>query len=131
MGDMTTHFNRSEFACRGENCCGHSAPINYVLVASLEHLRGIAERLLTILSGYRCNRHNAETPGAAADSQHCLGTAADVLVPDGMTAEQLARMAAIIPAFAAGGIGMYDTWVHLDIRRDGPARWDKRTRVDE
>jgi uncharacterized protein YcbK (DUF882 family) len=49
--------------------------------------------------------------------------AADVSCPDGMTAEDLAQEAEAIPAFQQGGIGIYPSWVHLDVRTTGKARW--------
>ena len=39
MGDLSRNFDRSEFACRGDNCCGHSSPIDPDLIAALQLLR--------------------------------------------------------------------------------------------
>ena len=33
------YFRRKEFACRGEHCCGHSAPVATELVERLDALR--------------------------------------------------------------------------------------------
>ena len=49
--------------------------------------------------------------------------AADVFCPDGMTTEDLAQEAEKIPAFKQGGIGIYPSWVHLDIRTTGKEMW--------
>ena len=35
MGDLSKNFNRSEFACKGKNCCGHSAAVHPDLVDAL------------------------------------------------------------------------------------------------
>ena len=132
MGDMTQHFSRVEFACQGNHCCGHSAPIALNLVNALEHLwRLVSEylghdTLLIITSGFRCRTHNAETLGAVPNSWHTRGLAADVRVPVGMTVERFAALAETIDVFQRSGIGLYDGRIHVDVRPDGPARWDKR-----
>jgi uncharacterized protein YcbK (DUF882 family) len=122
MGDLSKNFSRSEFACKGTNCCGHSAPVHPELISVLQALRDQLNLPLSITSGFRCNRHN-ESVGGAARSFHTLGMAADVACPDGMTAEDLAQAAETIPAFQQGGIGIYPSWVHLDVRTTGKARW--------
>jgi uncharacterized protein YcbK (DUF882 family) len=122
MGDLSKNFSRSEFACKGTNCCGHSAPVQPELISVLQALRDQLNLPLSITSGFRCNRHN-ESVGGAARSFHTLGMAADVACPDGMTAEDLAQAAETIPAFQQGGIGIYPSWVHLDVRTTGKARW--------
>lgn len=122
MGDLSKNFSRSEFACKGTNCCGHSAPVHSELISALQDLRDQLNLPLSITSGFRCNRLN-ESVGGAAQSFHTLGMAADVSCPDGMTAEDLAQAAETIPAFQQGGIGIYPSWVHLDVRTTGKARW--------
>ena len=92
MGDLSRNFSRSEFACKGEHCCGHSAPVMPELVAGLQALRARVGLPLSISSGFRCHTHNA-TIGGASDSQHTLGTAADVRCPEGFTPKSLAQLA--------------------------------------
>lgn len=122
MGDLSKNFSRSEFACKGTNCCGHSAPIQPELISALQALRDQLNLPLSITSGFRCNRHN-DSVGGAARSFHTLGMAADVACPEEMTAEDLAQAAETIAAFQQGGIGIYPSWVHLDVRTTGKARW--------
>jgi len=122
MGDLSKNFSRSEFACKGTNCCGHSAPVQPELISALQALRDQLNLPLSITSGFRCNRHN-ESVGGATRSFHTLGMAADVACPDGLTAEDLAQAAETIAAFQQGGIGIYPSWVHLDVRTTGKARW--------
>ncbi len=64
MGDLSKNFNRSEFACKGTNCCGHSAPVQPELVSALQALRDQLNLPLSITSGFRCNRHNESVGGA-------------------------------------------------------------------
>ena len=124
MGDLSKNFSRSEFACRGENCCGGNAPVHPALVAGLQELRDKLGGPLTISSGFRCKRYNAAI-GGAKESQHTLGMAADMLVPEGWTPETLAELAESIDVFREGGIGIYPTWVHVDVRMTGKARWKR------
>ncbi len=118
MGDLSKHFSRVEFRCRGEGMAGHRAHDTLVdphLVDHLEKLRAIAGGLpIRILSGHRCRWHN-ERVGGAAGSQHVKGTAADI--PAGC--------ATVAEAEAAGftGIGSSGAWaVHVDVR-PFPDRW--------
>jgi uncharacterized protein YcbK (DUF882 family) len=115
-------FSRRELDCR----CGCPTPqgVQHNLAALAEHLqalRALAGGPLTVHSGYRCPGHN-EAVGGAEFSQHVQGLAADVS-SRAVTPAKLAQLAGKVPTFAAGGIGTYKTWVHVDIRRNGPARW--------
>ena len=124
MGDLSRNFNRSEFACKGEDCCDHSAPVHPDLIEALQTLRDRIEKPLSIISGFRCNRHNEAVDGED-HSFHTLGMAADVACPDGISPTQLAALAEGIELFYQGGIGIYPSWVHMDVRKNGKARWRK------
>jgi uncharacterized protein YcbK (DUF882 family) len=124
MGDLSRNFNRSEFACKGEDCCNHSAPVHPDLIEALQALRDRIGKPLSITSGFRCNRHNTAI-GGEDQSFHTLGMAADVACPDGISPGQLAALAEGIDLFREGGIGIYPSWVHLDVRKNGKARWRK------
>ena len=75
MGDLSQNFSRSEFMCK---CCGE-AKVEPGLVAALQELRDLAGAPITVISGYRCPKHNAAVGGAKA-SQHMLGKAADIVI---------------------------------------------------
>jgi len=141
MGDLTKDFSRHEFACRGNSCCGHSAPISPILVAALQLLRDHlsiirgADTPILIVSGFRCLTHDralAQKRGAspvaiaARNSQHCLGLAADIRV-DVLDPSTVVQEAEKILPFRSGGIGRYTGTrarsIHLDCRTTGPARW--------
>lgn len=121
MGNLTKNFSRSEFACKGQQCCGHSAPINPDLVDALQLLRDRIGTPLIINSGFRCIKHNTETPEAAHDSQHCLGLAADVALPIGVSIDTFLNLARSIYAFSGIGIGI--SFLHLDIGRPQRIEW--------
>ena len=124
------NFYRDEFACKGKNCCGHSAPINPTLVASLQLLRNRLKTKLErevkikINSGFRCEKHNASKKvGGSPDSQHCKGLAADISAK-GIPVSVLYEQALSISVFAEGGIGLYKNRIHVDVRTNGHARWE-------
>jgi len=82
MGTWSKNFDLSEVACKGENCCGHSTPMNTILRDSLQLLRDVMNMPIIITSGFRCNKHNAETPGAKTNSYHTKGLAVDIKCAD-------------------------------------------------
>lgn len=124
MGDLSKNFNRQEFTCRGKNCCGGSAPVHPDLVAGLQEFRDKVGLPLDISSGFRCRSHN-EKIGGAENSLHTLGMAADISCPDNLTALQMAEIAESIKVFREGGIGIYKSWLHVDVRKANKARWQK------
>jgi uncharacterized protein YcbK (DUF882 family) len=118
-GDLSPHFSRREFACP---CCSH-ALVTPRLVDALELLRTKAGgRAIHITSGYRCARYNRRV-GGRPRSQHIEGAAADIRI-NGLSVEEMYRLARQIPAFRDGGIGVYpqESFIHVDVRR-APARW--------
>jgi uncharacterized protein YcbK (DUF882 family) len=70
---------------------------------------------LQVLSGYRTPKANDmlrhKGYGAARDSQHLYGRAADVRV-EGYPSATLARF---MRELGAGGVGEYPTFVHMDV----------------
>lgn len=118
MGDLSANFNRAEFACH--DGCGFADP-DERLVAALQHLRELIGAPLIVVSGCRCAHHNAEV-GGAGGSQHLLGKAADIRTAS-LTPAELKAYAVKIPGFRDGGIGLYKSWLHVDVRR-GIARWE-------
>jgi len=126
MGDLSKHFNRSEFAC---NCgCGYDA-VKPRLIQALEDLRTLCgNRAITITSGCRCIHHNSVV-GGEKNSKHLLGEAADIKVK-GMKPLEVFIKASDVIYFKQGGRGVYDTWTHLDVGtgNNRPGIWDKRKR---
>ncbi|WP_375455611.1 YcbK family protein [uncultured Methylobacterium sp.] len=74
---------------------------------------------LVVTSGYRTRAHNAAIETAARNSMHLFGYAADLQVRG-----YLARAVALAASFFShGGIGLYDTFTHLDV-------WRQRTWIE-
>lgn len=129
MSDRDTwvfeYFSPSEFTCRCEGFCEHEDVVDRLLVAGLDTLRENLGVPLLVNSGHRCTEHNRNV-GGSPTSRHLYGVAADIRLPLDMSSEELAREAEKIEAFEVGGIGLYNTFVHLDVR-GRRVRWDNRT----
>lgn len=128
---VTAHFSVAEFASHD----GESYPAEWIqprlvpLCNVLESARtACGSHPMTILSGYRSPAHNAAVGGAKA-SQHMEGRAADITV-QGVTPVEVHAMILQLyrqGAIKIGGLGLYDGWVHVDIRDQDPtghlAQW--------
>ena len=115
---ISENFHRSEFACQ---CgCGFDT-VDVALVDVLQHIRTASSASLVILSGCRCHAHNEKVGGAAKNSQHKKGRAADV-ASAALPVEELAQMAKDLGV----SVGIYPTWVHIDTRSGPPRFWDAR-----
>jgi uncharacterized protein YcbK (DUF882 family) len=116
MGDLSKHFNRSEFACK---CgCGKNT-VDAELVEVLEHLRSVVAEPITITSGNRCPTHNKKVGGSPA-SRHQFSIAADFKVKGWKPEEVYALLDEWYDD--KYGLGLYSGWVHLDVRPE-KARW--------
>lgn len=122
---MTKNFKRQEFECK----CGCQMPLevyeNIIKLSSqLQFLRDYTGRPIRINSAYRCEKHNKKI-GGSKTSQHLLGKAADITIQSLKPIEVFAIIEDLIDMghMLQGGLGLYDTFVHYDIRKTR-ARWD-------
>lgn len=107
---LSRHFVRGEFACK---CgCGLADP-DPGLIDVLERVRDAIDSPLIIVSGHRCERHNRNV-GGAKRSYHVLGKAADVRAARAPLASVYNAAAAVLRG--RGGLKMYKTFVHIDVR---------------
>lgn len=119
------NFRPHEFNCK---CKGKCVSIN---PASTRHLAWVLQQIrdlvnvpISINSAYRCPEHNLAV-GGSSKSQHLLGKAAD-LKPKGLSTEELHDAIEDLvksKRIPEGGLGLYNTFVHYDIRRI-KARWN-------
>lgn len=107
---LSENFRVHEFACHGEGCCTE-VKVDEQLVAYLQQIRDHFGTPVTVSSGYRCPAHNAAIGGAKA-SRHKEGMAADINVKGVEPAE----VAKYCESIGVKGIGLYDTFVHVDTR---------------
>ena len=130
--DEIEFFDREEFRCQcnGQFCDGFHVEPEETMVRLCDEIRRRAGVPILIRdaggSGLRCPQWNASIPGAAANSYHTKGMAAD-LHPRGKTPAQLyaiaeAVMAELIPG--RGGLGIYNWGIHVDTGKY--SRWDSR-----
>lgn len=128
--DEIEYFDREEFRCQcgGKYCNGFHVEPEETMVRICDEIRRRAGVPVLIRdaggSGLRCPQWNASIPGAAANSEHTNGKAAD-LHPRGKTPAQLydfaeAVMAEMIPG--RGGLGIYDWGIHIDTGKY--SRWN-------
>lgn len=113
---LSTNFRVREFAC-----LDGSDPIfiDTELVTILQKIRTHFGRAVTITSAYRTPPRN-KSVGGTAYSMHLYGRAADIKV-SGISPTRVAEYAEkLLPD--RGGIGIYDTFTHIDVRTT-KSRW--------
>ncbi len=117
---ITKNFHSSEFDCK---CFNPECIMTYIDVDHVTELQKIRDVMgaMTINSAYRCVKHN-KAVGGATNSQHVQGIATDIVLAT-RTPTQLYE---ILDRTWKGGLGVYDTFVHIDSRQGGRARWDLR-----
>ncbi len=127
MGDISQHFSRSEFACHCDanngKGCGFDA-VDIELLDILEKVREKFEKPVHLNCACRCLEKNRSI-GSKDTSQHVKGKAADIRI-DGIAPEEIVFWLDNDILKGRGGLGIYDTFSHIDDRKD-KARWDKRT----
>lgn len=118
MSYALIHFAESELACKH---CGVDGCTDE-LKRALDQLRELTNQPILVHDAFRCTVHNANV-SLVAKSQHPEGTAADFTI-HGLTLQEMYDATKKVPAFFAGGIGVYDKgFIHGDVRTNGPARW--------
>lgn len=115
---LSAHFKVREFACGDGSDAVLVAPR---LVMVLETIRDHFGAPVVIQSAYRTPQHNAKVNGAA-HSQHCYGMAADISIKSHAPAEVAAFARALMPDW--GGVGVYDSFCHIDVR-EAKADWKR------
>lgn len=115
---ITKHFNSSEFACKD----GSPIPAVYIdnmviLANQLETIREASSGVILINSGYRTPAHNKKI-GGSPGSFHLRCMAADI-VSCVLSPKELGTLILKLIAdgkIKAGGVKIYSSWVHYDIR---------------
>lgn len=108
------HFKKDEFVCKcgGKYCKGNTAQPQEKLVRVLDKMRDNLGGSMTIVSGVRCAKHNANE-GGVSNSRHLSGKAADIRVK-GKTADQVLAEAKKHPEVRYA-YKINSTNVHVDI----------------
>lgn len=114
--DDIKYFTREEFRCQcgGKYCNGFPAEPAEETARMADEIRRRAGVALTVNSGLRCKRHNAEV-GGASNSLHTTGQAVDL--GGNIAPAKLHEIAAQVQAEkipGKGGLGLYSWGVHID-----------------
>ena len=126
MGNLSAHFDRSEFRCKCGNCQENA--VSPLLIERLESVRELAERPIVIRSGCRCPAHNV-AEGGKADSAHLTDLArkeyceaADIETPT--TRDRFYLVQAAIRT-GVWRIGIGKNFIHLDVDagKDDEVMW--------
>lgn len=120
MNGPSEHLSWKELDCHD----GTAYPRRFIDDGRVFQLADVFERIrelignkpITILSAYRTPTWNKKIGGAKA-SQHMQGRALDLKTPKGYTTIQFYKLIkANCDRFGIHGIGLYPTFVHIDIR---------------
>lgn len=116
--DRIRYWGRDEFACRcgqyhAPYCNGFPVEPDQILVELVDDLRHQFGRPGHPSSGIRCERHNADQPGAAANSKHKYGKALDFFI-EGVSGAQLLAAAQADPRTNYAYI-IEGQYVHVDV----------------
>jgi hypothetical protein len=121
---LTKNFKLKEFTCRD----GTSVPSEYLdnvqlLAENLQVLRDYVQEPIRVISGYRTKKYNTRINGARR-SQHMLAKAGDIKIKSMKPREVHELILKLIREgkMMAGGVGIYRTFVHYDVRGYN-ARW--------
>lgn len=124
MTRLGPHFDSREFRCSDGTAVPQAAlrELEDLVQRYLEPLRARFGRT-QVTSGFRTAAVNERVRGARSsfhryDLPNRWGVAADVVCATGRPA----AWAAFLEQLGAGGVGRYDTFVHVDNRRER-ARW--------
>jgi len=122
---LTNNFWLSEFACKdGTPVPEELIPNVQLLADNLQVLRDYIGEPIHINSAYRHTEYN-KSIGGSVRSQHLLAKAADIRVGEGFTPNIICEVIEeLIKSgdMKQGGLGLYSTFVHYDIRNK-KARW--------
>lgn len=113
---LSANFKVREFACKD------GSDVIFVsdgLVQVLQAIRSHFGKPVTINSAYRTPAYNKKV-GGETYSQHQYGVAADIVV-NGVAPKDVAAYAETLLQ-NTGGIGIYSTFTHVDVRK-AKARW--------
>ena len=121
---ITKNFALSEFRCKDGTDVPDDLMDNVQLLCeNLQVLRDHIGKPIRVISGYRSPKYNRRI-GGARRSQHMQAKAADIKVTGMSPAEVKEVIVQLIKEgkMMKGGIGLYTTFTHYDVRGRN-ARW--------
>lgn len=130
MKQLTRNFSLDEFSSHdGLPTPPELIPNLQTLAENLQILRDYLGFPIQINSGYRSPEQNKKV-GGAPNSMHMQGKAADIVCQKYTPHQVYTAVLTLISQGKVwfGGVGLYDTFVHVDIRND-KVRWDLRKKA--
>jgi len=118
---LSKNFKVSDFKCRDGS---DVILINPALIEILEKIQDHFGKPVRVVSGYRTPKYNKMLKGAAKNSQHMYGNAADIKI-EGVSPKEVYSW---LSSWHKGGLGLYPTFTHVDVRNTvggDVARWGK------
>lgn len=118
---LSKNFVSTQFDCQ---CKRPSCDFTLVEIKLLENLDLLVDEMpsFVITSAFRCWLHNKET-GGLPNSYHLKGLAVDIRCKS-LSPQDVKVAAERVAGFRGGGIGLYSTFTHLDVR-GYMARWGR------
>ena len=126
--DMTEWAVRWPSFMPREVCCKGNQEL-FVEIEAMDKLQKFRELVgypFVITSAYRSPKHNQKI-GGSVSSQHIYGRAFDVSLR-GIKKYKIEDLAKLARISGFNGVGLYDTFIHVDNRPTGPAEWDLRSK---
>lgn len=116
MSNEFKYFKREDFACKetGQN------EIRDDFIHALDALREACGFPFIVTSGYRSPEHSKERNKPPNGGAHTKGYAADIKVNNGYERRMIVQKA-LEQGFS--GIGVANTFVHVDLRPAQPIMW--------
>ena len=121
---LTENFSLSEFRCKDGTDVPDELLVNVAFLAeNLQVLRDHIGKPIHIISGYRSPEYNKRC-GGVKKSQHLLAKAGDLVIRGMDTREVRSIILQLIKEgkMYKGGVGLYKSFVHYDVRGRN-ARW--------
>lgn len=114
MGDLSEHFNHTDFKCSCDLCKGEEFRIHLGLVGAIEMIAEHFKMNVLIGSSYWCEKYH-ESLKRNRKSYHTSGKAAHIRINE-VPLNDLFRFAETVPGL--NGIGFYpkENFIHIDTR---------------
>ena len=121
---LTENFRLDEFKCNDGSVVPEEYMDNVILLADqLQKIREHFDKPIIVISGYRSPDYNKKI-GGVKRSTHMKAMAADIII-NGVESVEVWKVVKQMIAdgiIHKGGVGLYETFVHYDIRGFN-ARW--------
>jgi len=123
---LSDNFSSKEMDCKCKKRFCTGTLVNQEIIKIAQQIRNEFGGPLKVVSGFRCGKHNKKkSVGGGSQSQHLAGNAMD-LNPRNGDVKKLYEIAAKIISDGKGGMGKYNSFVHIDSRVGvtSGARWN-------